>query len=477
MADRDFVIKNGLVVGDTATINGVQIDPSGATSGKVLKFDGTKFAPASEGDISGTVYSATIGDGTSSSYVITHGFGTRNVVVVIRNAASPYEVINAHWEATTTNAITVDFSSPLTSESVIVLVYGAVTGVSTGSSYYQTIGNGTDSSFTLTHNFNTRDVVVTARNASSPYEVVNVRWEAETVNTVVLDFSSAPSSSSIRVGVYATVSGTAVTTLDDIGNVSAATPSFGEVLQWNGSAWVPSLVVGPEGPPGAPGAPGAAGEHGMNGAAGAAGANGNDGATGPQGPAGPIVALDGLLDVSAATPTYGDFLKWSGTAWVNDASLPILGATSVTVDASNNTSIFISGLTIDENGRVGGYNAGNHVYASESVAGVVRIDGNVMYMDAGALTIKTNGVTLGTHTTGDYVASLVAGTGITLSNNSGETSTPTIAVNTSVVQSKVANVSDTEIGYLDGVTSAIQTQLNTKASTGKAIAMAIVFGG
>ena len=44
-------------------------------------------------------------------------------------------------------------------------------------------------------------------------------------------------------------------------------------------------------------------------------------------------------------------------------------------------------------------------------------------------------------------------------------------------QAVVANVSDTEIGYLDGVTSAIQTQLNTKASTGKSIAMAIVFGG
>ena len=36
---------------------------------------------------------------------------------------------------------------------------------------------------------------------------------------------------------------------------------------------------------------------------------------------------------------------------------------------------------------------------------------------------------LGTDTTGDYVASLVAGDSITLTNNSGETSTPTIAVN------------------------------------------------
>ena len=33
-----------------------------------------------------------------------------------------------------------------------------------------------------------------------------------------------------------------------------------------------------------------------------------------------------------------------------------------------------------------------------------------------------------------------------------------------------------EINYLDGVTSNIQTQLNGAATTGKAIAMAIVFG-
>jgi hypothetical protein len=41
----------------------------------------------------------------------------------------------------------------------------------------------------------------------------------------------------------------------------------------------------------------------------------------------------------------------------------------------------------------------------------------------------------------------------------------------------IGTVTSTELSYVDGVTSAIQTQLNTKASTGKAIAMAIVFGG
>lgn len=40
----------------------------------------------------------------------------------------------------------------------------------------------------------------------------------------------------------------------------------------------------------------------------------------------------------------------------------------------------------------------------------------------------------------------------------------------------LGNVSSTEIDYLDGITSSVQTQLNTKTSTGKAIAMSMVFG-
>ena len=39
------------------------------------------------------------------------------------------------------------------------------------------------------------------------------------------------------------------------------------------------------------------------------------------------------------------------------------------------------------------------------------------------------------------------------------------------------SISNTEFGYLNGVSSALQTQIDAKASTGKAIAMAIVFGG
>lgn len=46
--------------------------------------------------------------------------------------------------------------------------------------------------------------------------------------------------------------------------------------------------------------------------------------------------------------------------------------------------------------------------------------------------IAANAVALGSQTQGNYVASLVAGTGITLSNNSGESATPTIAIGQAV---------------------------------------------
>lgn len=50
----------------------------------------------------------------------------------------------------------------------------------------------------------------------------------------------------------------------------------------------------------------------------------------------------------------------------------------------------------------------------------------------GTVTLPDNTVALGTKTTGSYVESLVAGTGVTLTNNSGESATPTIAIGQAV---------------------------------------------
>jgi hypothetical protein len=51
------------------------------------------------------------------------------------------------------------------------------------------------------------------------------------------------------------------------------------------------------------------------------------------------------------------------------------------------------------------------------------------------------------------------GTGLSYNDTTGA-----ISVDTTAIQAKVANVDDTEIGYLNGVTSGIQTQIDNKAS-------------
>jgi hypothetical protein len=62
---------------------------------------------------------------------------------------------------------------------------------------------------------------------------------------------------------------------------------------------------------------------------------------------------------------------------------------------------------------------------------------------------------------------LVAGSGITKVYDD-VLDTLTLSIDTSVIQSRVENVTDTEIGYLDGVTSPVQTQINAKLDSSTA---------
>jgi len=75
-------------------------------------------------------------------------------------------------------------------------------------------------------------------------------------------------------------------------------------------------------------------------------------------------------------------------------------------------------------------------------------------------TIANDSVDLGTHTTGDYVESLVAGTGVTLSNNSGEGATPTVAIGQAVGTSDNVTFNDLTVAgnlTVSGTTTTIDT--------------------
>lgn len=220
MANKDFIVKNSLVVGDTATINGVQIDLSGATSGQVLKFDGSKFAPAQDSTVDEpSSFSATFGDNSSSSYTITHNLNTRDVVVSTRDTASPYDIVNVRSEATTANTVTLDFSSVVSLNSRDVLI------VSAGDLDYHTsiIGDGSNSSIALNHNLGSRDIAVTVRNATSPYEFIDVATFATSPNEVTLDFSFAPSANALVAAVYLPLEGYSYSKIIGDGSTSVFT--------------------------------------------------------------------------------------------------------------------------------------------------------------------------------------------------------------------------------------------------------------
>ena len=92
---------------------------------------------------------------------------------------------------------------------------------------------------------------------------------------------------------------------------------------------------------------------------------------------------------------------------------------------------------------------------SGDVSGSVSFDGSASVSIT--TTIEPNSVALGTDTTGDYIASLVAGTNISISNNSGEGATPTISVSGSV--SSVDSISSPDFIQFD-------TTANTTPVTG-----------
>jgi len=75
--------------------------------------------------------------------------------------------------------------------------------------------------------------------------------------------------------------------------------------------------------------------------------------------------------------------------------------------------------------------------------------GNVSF----ATTVAANQVALGTDTTGDYVASLVQGTGVTITNNSGESATPTIAIGQAVATSSDVRFNSIGVGMAASATA------------------------
>ena len=138
-----------------------------------------------------------------------------------------------------------------------------------------------------------------------------------------------------------------------------------------------------------------------------------------------------------------------------DAAAAALAAgthTNITVtynDSSNSISLAAAPGYVDEqavDAVAAALAAGTHTNITVGYndnANSISLTGAVTYTDENAQDAVGNAV----------------GTGLSYNDTTGA-----ISVDTSTIQARVTDVSDTEIGYLNGVTSAIQTQIDNKAS-------------
>ena len=71
-----------------------------------------------------TRYATSVGDAAATSFTVTHSLNTRDVIVQVREVASPYAVVIADVATTTADTVTVAFATAPSSNQYRVTVIG-----------------------------------------------------------------------------------------------------------------------------------------------------------------------------------------------------------------------------------------------------------------------------------------------------------------------------------------------------------------
>lgn len=132
------VSTTGTITVGTTSVTWSQFGAAGAyTGGNGLTLSGNDFAVGAGTGISvgaDTVsidtavvvrkYNTTVGDGSTQNIVVTHNLGTRDVQVQVYRVASPYDQILVDNERTTTNTVTLKFTTAPAAGAYAVTVQG-----------------------------------------------------------------------------------------------------------------------------------------------------------------------------------------------------------------------------------------------------------------------------------------------------------------------------------------------------------------
>ena len=204
------------------------------------------------------------------------------------------------------------------------------------------------------------------------------------------------------------------------------------------------------------------------------------------------VVLYDISNVSASAPSAGEYLKWDGTGWTSDVINlgsdtsgdyveSLVAGTGITLsnntgegstptieigqDVSTTANVTFNTVNADLTGNVTGnadtattLQTARTIELSGDVAGSVSFDGSGDVVIS--TTVQADSVALGTDTTGDYIESLSAGTGVTVYNGTGEGASAGIAIGQDVATS--ANVTFNDLiltGNLtvQGTTTTLET--------------------
>lgn len=145
--------------------------------------------------------------------------------------------------------------------------------------------------------------------------------------------------------------------------------------------------------------------------------------------------------VDPALPTRGDggrlcYLKstaviqyWNGTTWVDSSQFTTPDDSITNAKVNTSAAIALSKLASGTSGQI-------IVANSSGVPTYVTLSGDATISNTGVLSIGANNVALGTDTTGDYVATITGGVGITsTAATSGEGTTHSLSIGQDVATS------------------------------------------
>ena len=236
-------------------------------------------------------------------------------------------------------------------------------------------------------------------------------------------------------------------------SISSATS--GQFLKWNGSAWVNDTIdLGAD----------TAGNFVASLVAGTGVTLTNNSGEAST----PTVAVDTTVIAPLASPTFTGTVTVPTPTNSTDAATKAYTDAIVTAakiitaaggDGTNGQALTTNGAgTLDFTTIVGTTEA-----SIISAVGADGVAGSVLKTD-GSGDLSFGDVALGTNTSGSYVASLVAGTGVTLSNNSGEGATPTVAIGQAVATNSNVTFNDLTVSgnlTVSGTTTSINTETVT----------------